>query len=318
MTTLPRALKGTAPTLPWARFHSAATFAGWLVASYVGSVMLWVAVPALVFGWQPLVVVSGSMAPLFRPGDLVLVDDQRSKIGPGTIIAFHSSPGEVVLHRVIGNGPDGSYRTRGDANQSPDSGLVQPSDVIGSGRVLVPLGGLPRVWGLGWVFAITGLLVGAALAWRRRPSWAIALLAAVVSMAGVVVASASFADATSAGGSSLSVVMVAPPSGLTATCGAIGTSSVEVDLAWTASATMGITSYQILHDAPGGGTNFSTIGSVDGSTTAFTHSVPVALFGTGTHTYVARAMVEPWPSVNSNTDAVNITQVLLVYTCSAL
>jgi signal peptidase I len=317
MTTVPRVREGAASTR-WARLEDPVTFAGWLVASYVGSVFLWVAIPALVFGWQPLVVISGSMTPLIRSGDLVLVDDQRDGIGPGTIIAFHSRLDEVVLHRVIANGPDGGYRTQGDRNLAPDSDSVQPTDVIGTGRMLVPSAGLPRGWGLGWPVAVTVMLAGAVLAWRPRRSWAIALLAAAISMGGVGWANASFADATSSAGSSLSAVTVAPATGLAATCGAASATNVDVDLAWTASATLGITNYQIMHDAPGGGTSFAVVGTVNGSTTTFTHSFVVALFGTGTHTYTVRATMGSWASVNSNTDAVNVTQIVLVYVCSTL
>jgi hypothetical protein len=137
-------------------------------------------------------------------------------------------------------------------------------------------------------------------------------------MCGVGWANASFADATSSAGSSLSAVTVAPATGLAATCGAASATNVDVDLAWTASATLGITNYQIMHDAPGGGTSFAVVGTVNGSTTTFTHSFVVALFGTGTHTYTVRATMGSWASVNSNTDAVNVTQIVLVYVCSTL
>jgi signal peptidase I len=298
-----------------ARLEAITTFAGWLVASYLGSMFLWVALPALVFGWQPLVVVSGSMTPLIKSGDVVLVDDQRTGVGPGTIIAYRSRLEEVVLHRVIANGSDGSYRTQGDSNLAADSDPVQPTDVIGTGRVLVPFAGLLRTSGLGWGVAV-GLLAATAMAWHQARSWALALLAAAISMGGVGWASASFSDATSSTGTSLSTVTIAPPTGVTATCGPTGAIEVNVNLAWTPSVTSGITDYQILHDAPGGGASFGVVGTVDGSTTTFTHSVAVALLGTGTHTYAVRAQVGPWLSVESNNDAVNITQVVLVYVCS--
>jgi hypothetical protein len=42
--------------------------------------------------------------------------------------------------------PDGSYRTRGDANAAPDSTPVPARDVVGRGRLLVPMVGLPLLW----------------------------------------------------------------------------------------------------------------------------------------------------------------------------
>lgn len=318
MTTVPRTI-GSVGTYPrWTRLIALATYAGWGFASYACSMLLWVAVPALAFGWQPLVVTSGSMAPLVRTGDLVLVDHQQAGLVPGTIIAFHSSRDDVVLHRLVGVGSDGSYRTQGDSNQTLDSDLVHPTDVIGTGRMLVPVVGLPRIWGVGWLVAIALLLAGARLAWRQHRRWALALLACVVAMTGTTLANANFTDATSSTGSSVSAGTVAPAIGLTATCGAVGALDVEVDLSWTASPTSGIQSYLILHDAPGEPAGYTEVGTVDGSQTTFTHVVTVALLGLGTHTYIVRASVGPWSSVDSNPDAVSITQALVTYACSAM
>ena len=51
----------------------------------------------------------------------------------------------VVTHRI--ESVDGSgYATRGDANQSRDSEVTAPEDVLGLGRVLVKFAGLPWVW----------------------------------------------------------------------------------------------------------------------------------------------------------------------------
>lgn len=317
MTTVPQTTQEVGSNAWLARLGALATYAGWVFASYICSSLLWVALPALIWGWQPLVVVSGSMAPLIRPGDLVLVDDLQKNVGSGSVVAFWSATDEVVLHRVVGYEPDGSYRTRGDANDQPDSDPVQLDDVIGRGRLLVPFAGLPRTWGLGWQIAAGGLTLAAAWSWRDRRAWAIALLAAGLSMGGVAAASASFTDTTASSGSSLSMVTVAPATNLTAGCGPVGASTVDVNLTWTGSITVGITGYDILHDAPGGGTSFSTVGSVSGSQTSFTHSVPVAVLGLGTHTYVVRTALGPWNSVDSNTDAVSITH-LVVFVCSAL
>lgn len=56
--------------------------------------------------------------------------------------------------------PDGSYVTRGDANRQPDSTLLRLEQVVGVGRMLVPLVGLPLVWY--WAGAWGGLAVWAA------------------------------------------------------------------------------------------------------------------------------------------------------------
>ena len=53
---------------------------------------------------------------------------------------------DLVTHRVVGQEADGSYRTQGDANPTPDPRPVHPGNIVGVGRLLVPMVGLPVVW----------------------------------------------------------------------------------------------------------------------------------------------------------------------------
>lgn len=114
----------------------------WLVA--------WAAIPALVVGWQPVLITSGSMGPTISPGDVVLLAEPPADelLSPGAVITFNDPnvPGGLITHRIDGVREDGMYRTRGDANPSPDSTPVAPADVVGVGRMLVPLVGLPVEW----------------------------------------------------------------------------------------------------------------------------------------------------------------------------
>lgn len=114
----------------------------WLVA--------WAAIPALLLGWQPVLITSGSMGPTISPGDVVLLADPPADevLEPGTVITFDDPnlPGGLITHRIDGVREDGMYRTRGDANASPDSDPVPHHHVVGVGRMLVPLVGLPVQW----------------------------------------------------------------------------------------------------------------------------------------------------------------------------
>jgi signal peptidase I len=129
------------------------SLASFLFASFYLWVALWlaafVAVPAVGFDWEPVVITSGSMEPLIRAGDVVLIDEPTpERLGPGTVVTFDDPlrPGTLTTHRIVGVDADGAFTTRGDANQSVDPAIVTPEAVAGVGRLLVPMIGLPLVW----------------------------------------------------------------------------------------------------------------------------------------------------------------------------
>lgn len=289
------------------------TFVGWLVGSYLVSMLLWVLLPMILLGWKPLVVVSDSMAPLIRAGDVVLVDSPRDTVETGTIIAFEADS-EVMLHRVVAVEETG-YVTKGDANPNPDSTVVLHESVMGQGRLLVPYLGLARVMGWGWWLALGVLAAAAIPAWRARTGLGVGVGIGLLAITGLATAWAVFSDDTANAGSSVVAATVSPATNLTASCGLIGVGNVDVHLNWSTSPTPGVTGYRVLHDAPGGGTNFTQVGTVGSTQTSFTHVVSVALLGLGTHTYAIQAIHGPWESTLSNTDSVSITQAL-IYVCN--
>lgn len=118
-----------------------------IVAMLGGLVLAGTALP-LVAGWERVVLTSGSMQPLIDPGDVVLTTKANHPVSPGTVVVFKNpnKPGSLTTHRVIETLPDGSYRTKGDANPQPDVSPVIEEDVIGRGALLVPVIGLPAVW----------------------------------------------------------------------------------------------------------------------------------------------------------------------------
>ncbi len=110
-----------------------------------------------------LIALSGSMAPVFRPGDLLvdrsLTAAEAARLRPGEIVTYRlpgaSDPPVLVTHRIVAilsaTGSGGRmYRTRGDANSAPDPAPVLPSQIVGR-----YVGRIPRA--------------GRLVAWMRRP-----------------------------------------------------------------------------------------------------------------------------------------------------
>lgn len=89
-------------------------------------------------GYCPLIVLTGSMEPEIKSGDLIIckqIDSDEVKVDD--VIAFFdpdSHEGSVLTHRVIELvNEDGtlSYRTKGDANNSADRSLVPADSLVG-------------------------------------------------------------------------------------------------------------------------------------------------------------------------------------------
>jgi signal peptidase len=81
-------------------------------------------------------VVSGSMRPTLQIGDLLLIRKcAASEIKVGDIIVFRPHNGDcLIVHRVIEKRDTSgqiTFKTKGDANLSPDSWNVLESDVLG-------------------------------------------------------------------------------------------------------------------------------------------------------------------------------------------
>ena len=98
-------------------------------------------IPGL-FGYKPLVVLSGSMQSAINVGDLVIVKDTDiTKLKENDIIAFKVSGKEVVTHRimnVIKDGSDRCFETKGDSNSVIDDNLVCNDKVVGKYATKIP------------------------------------------------------------------------------------------------------------------------------------------------------------------------------------
>ena len=101
-------------------------------------------------GWQVFTVLSGSMEPTYHTGSLIYVKkvDHR-ELKAGDVITFMLDEETVATHRIVGIVPDEEdpsvirYRTKGDANESEDAGLVHYKNVLGTPVFTIP--------GLGYV-----------------------------------------------------------------------------------------------------------------------------------------------------------------------
>ena len=92
------------------------------------------------FGYRVYSVVTGSMEPALPAGSLVYVKKaDPMTVQAGEIIAF-SDDGAVVTHRVVENrSAEGSFITRGDANETNDLFPVSYRNLIGVVRMHIPV-----------------------------------------------------------------------------------------------------------------------------------------------------------------------------------
>ncbi|MCS6559043.1 LamG domain-containing protein [Curtobacterium flaccumfaciens] len=109
---------------------------------------LWASLPAA-FGWHVTTVVSDSMAPGIRTGDVVAaMPVGRDDLEAGRVLLVEDPDhrDRLRLHRLERIEPDGGLRLRGDANPTADRTAVEPAAVLGVGVLRFPWIGLPGVW----------------------------------------------------------------------------------------------------------------------------------------------------------------------------
>lgn len=89
-----------------------------------------------VFGISVLKVITGSMEPSIYEGDYIFLEKtDADMLKKGDIIAFYSEDPAIYdmpnTHRIIDVRSDGTFVTKGDANEIKDSIPVKPERVIG-------------------------------------------------------------------------------------------------------------------------------------------------------------------------------------------
>jgi signal peptidase len=141
------------------------------ILAALGCVALVTVLPPL-FGWQPTIVISGSMAPAIRTGDVVLTAPLRPSDAaalPVGAVVLATDPGrahDLLMHRVVAHNADGTLTTKGDANPLADTTPMPATNLKGVGRIRVPLIGIPvlRARKGDWLPALAVVVVTLALA----------------------------------------------------------------------------------------------------------------------------------------------------------
>jgi len=120
-------------------------------------------------GYQLLVVLSGSMRPVFNEGDVIIVQAVAvSGIKKGAIITFKDpeDSNRIVTHRVIDIQKHKGlvFKTKGDANNTADRLAVPAGNIIGQMKFKIPYMGKGVEFaktkkGLVWLIIVPGTLV---------------------------------------------------------------------------------------------------------------------------------------------------------------
>jgi signal peptidase I len=110
-------------------------------------------------GLKLYTVQSGSMEPAIHVGSIV-IDHNAKNYARGDIISFSldNNPKNIVTHRIVGLKAINNkfqYLTKGDANRTPDTGIVQESMILGKVIYSLPLLGYP----VAFARTQTGLIV---------------------------------------------------------------------------------------------------------------------------------------------------------------
>ena len=144
----------------------------WIVLALAVAVLATVTLGPRLGLFQVETVLSGSMEPLFRPGDLLVVrPEPLTDVRPGQILSFHAPTPDhrVETHRVIRVIHPGAHPviiTKGDANTAPDPWRAQLHGTTAWRMVgVVPhAGSAIRTLRQPWVHVIAVLLVPLLLA----------------------------------------------------------------------------------------------------------------------------------------------------------
>ncbi len=98
-----------------------------------------------VFGYKPMIVLSGSMETSIHTGDLVFVKMvDTTTLKKNDVIAFRNESDTVTTHRIVEIVfEDGKqyFKTKGDANNAEDTNLVAMEDVEGLYVARIPKAG---------------------------------------------------------------------------------------------------------------------------------------------------------------------------------
>lgn len=133
------------------RDQSDGQLVGWILTSIFSIAIIWFAVG--VFPIYPSVIATGSMEPMIKPGDMILVKkvysmDDIEGLKKDDVIQFKRDT-ILITHRIIDIKEDEDqglyFRTKGDNNSAADSEPVRAEDVKGKIVHVIPKIGWPTL-----------------------------------------------------------------------------------------------------------------------------------------------------------------------------
>ena len=101
--------------------------------------LLILTVPTL-WGLKPYTVMSGSMEPVLPIGSVVYILETK-EVKAGDLIAFDVAEGQMCIHRCLERKKDGTYVTKGDANDFQDMFTVAEEQIKGRSVYVLPFAG---------------------------------------------------------------------------------------------------------------------------------------------------------------------------------
>ena len=114
-----------------------------------------------VFGYSALTVKTGSMSGTIEIGDLIIIKD-TGDYEIGDIVTFLQKGDSIpTTHRIIDSREDGSFITKGDANNVQDALPVSKDIIFGEVVKVLPEVGLfaERVQSEGWIYIVALLVI---------------------------------------------------------------------------------------------------------------------------------------------------------------
>lgn len=118
----------------------------------IGILLLFILFTTGLFKYKPISVMSNSMLPLIKKGDIVILEEKSieelNNLKKYDIICYRLG-NTIVIHRIVAiekQNYDILYTTKGDNNKISDKEKVKPEQIIGIYKFKIPYIGYPSVW----------------------------------------------------------------------------------------------------------------------------------------------------------------------------
>ena len=116
-----------------------------LVIGIIGRLQLSIENPYPSFmGFRTLTVLSGSMSPNIKPGDIVVIKEaSKDSIKVGDVVTFNTD-NILITHRVnqiVKEGDNLLFKTKGDANNTVDADAIGANQILGKKIFRIPYAG---------------------------------------------------------------------------------------------------------------------------------------------------------------------------------